>query len=350
MIRKALAATTVLVIALTACTRGTGFNARPVDVYAGAPTQSDVRSLFSDSSWWEGPPSFDVLPLDAATMSFTEKYSVTQQFIHLGTSEQLFIRYTVYDTTTSATSRMTDITNAFPNAPTSPRVGDAVVYNVQLGQGAAPFITQTFVRLGQVVVTIIWSLKDTAKLTVQQLSKTAGVIVNHLKNVQAGKVHASPQAIDKKLLPPPGLELTLLGAAKLPAEAWVVMTSTSIPQTFFDLIHQAGISSFTYGDYALNNDTHMEVQSALLQFPSPDDALQWATTFAPGTPDQAGIASAYIPTGGTPAAGEYIYIFIAGAYGAMLICKPSVDGEAATRECENPLEATAISWRFALAS
>jgi hypothetical protein len=342
--------TTVLVIALTSCTRGTGFSARPVDVYAGAPTQSDVRSLFKDSTWWEGPPSFDVLPLDSATMPFTQKYSVTQQFIHLGTSEQLFIRYTVYDTTASATTQMTNITTAFPNNPTSPKVGDAVVYNVQQGSGGAPFVTQTFVRLGQVIVAIIWSLKDTAQLTVQQLSRTAGLIVDHLKNVQAGKVHASSQAIDQKQLPPPGLELTLLGAAKLPAEAWVVMTKTSIPGTFFDLIKQVGVSTITYGDYALNNDTHMEVQSAMLQFPSPDDAIQWATTFAPGTPDQAGIASAYLPTGGTPAAGEYMYIFVAGQYGGMLICKPSIDGEAATRECEGPMEATAISWKLALSS
>jgi hypothetical protein len=348
LIRRWIAGAVVLVIALTACTRSTGFNARPVDIYAGAPTQSDVRSLFNDPNWWQGPPSFDVLPLDSATMPFTQKYSVTQEFIHLGTSEQLFIRYTVYDSTSSATTEMTNITNAFPNNPTSPKVGDAVVYNVQQGSGGAPFITQTFVRLGQVLVAIQWSQKDTTKLSVQQLARTATLVINHLKNVQDGKVHAKPQAVDAKQLPPPGLELTLLGAAILPAEAWVVMTGTAIPQTFFDLIKQAGITSITYGDYALNNDTHMEVQSAMLQFPSPDDALQWATTFAPGTPDQAGIASAYIPTGGTPAAGEYMYIFVAGQYGGMLICKPSVDGEAATRECESPMEATAVSWKFAL--
>ena len=338
----------VILVVLTACTRSGSSAPGPADLYAGAPTQTDVRSLFNDPNWWEGPPSFDVLPLDSATMPFTQKYSVTQQFLHLGTSEEIFIRYTVYDSTSSATTQMTNITNAFPNNPTSPKVGDAVVYNVQQGSGGAPFITQTFVRLGQVLVAIQWSQKDTAKLTVQQLSRTANLVINHLKNVQAGKVHAKSQAIDTKQLPPPGLELTLLGAAVLPAEAWVVMTGTAIPQTFFDLIKQAGITTITYGDYALNNDTHMEVQSAMLQFPSPDAALQWATTFAPGSPDQAGIASAYIPTGGTPAAGEYEYLFTAGQFGGMLICKPSVAGEAATRECESPMEATAVSWKLAL--
>jgi hypothetical protein len=31
-----------------------------------------------------------------------------------------------------------------------------------------------------------------------------------------------------------------------------------------------------------------------------------------------------------------------------MVCKPSIDGEAASRECEAPLETTAIAWKLAL--
>jgi hypothetical protein len=94
----------------------------------------------------------------------------------------------------------------------------------------------------------------------------------------------------------------------------------------------------------------MEVQTALLKFSAEADATSWASTFATGTPDQSGVASAYLPMGGTPAAGEYHYFFVQGVYGVMMVCKPSLDGEAASRECEDPLERTAIAWKFALGS
>ncbi len=320
---------------------------RPADIYAGGPTQSQVRTVLGDSSWWQGPPSFGVSPLDAATTPLNVKFTVGEQFIHLGTQEAVSFRHTVYDTTASATTEMTNIKTAFPNAPTSPKVGDDVVYNVQLGTGAAPFLYQTFVRVGQVVTQIVWAKKD-LNLTVQQLSKLAQLIVQDVKSAITGTKHASTQAVDAKLLPVPGLDLTLLGSAQLPIESWVVMTHTPLAQAFFDLVHQQGISTFTYGDYALNNDTHMEVQTAALQFGTADAANTWATNFAPGTPDQYGVASAYIPTGGTPAAGEYHYLFLQGVYGIFMVCKPSIDGEAASRECETPLETTAIAWKLAL--
>jgi hypothetical protein len=346
--RRWLAVAAVALVAIAACTRSATSTPSPAALYAGAPTQSDIRSLFHDDNWWEGPPTFDVLPLNSATASATQVYALEQQFAHIGTQEQLFIRYTIYASTSSATSFMTDVSTANPNAPTSPKVGDSVIYNVQQGSGGTPIITITFVRLGQTVVAIEWSMKDTAMLNLTDLSRTANLVVQHLKNVQAGKVHPTPQAINPKELPPPSLELTLLGSARMPVEAWAVMTRTGIPQTFFDLVHQDGITSFTYGDYALNNDTAMEVQTALLDFQSPADAQTWASSFAPGQPDQAGIASAYLPVGGTPAAGEYEYLFVAGNYGGMLVCKPSVDGTAATRDCEGPMEATALAWGLAL--
>src|SRR5207302_427516 len=72
-------------------------SAKPMDVYAIAPSESDVRSLLGDSNWTETPPSFEVLPLDFATRNPLEQYSVSVRFIHLGTAEELFARYTLYD-------------------------------------------------------------------------------------------------------------------------------------------------------------------------------------------------------------------------------------------------------------
>jgi hypothetical protein len=96
-------------------------------MYAAGPNVSDVRGLFGgDANWWQGPPSFEVRPLDAATIPFTERFSITQLFLHIGTAEQLVVRYTVYDKTGSATTQMTDLQNAFGLSPTSPKVGDQV--------------------------------------------------------------------------------------------------------------------------------------------------------------------------------------------------------------------------------
>jgi hypothetical protein len=326
----------------------TGTNAQPADIYAAGPNVSDVQGLFGgDNNWWQGPPSFEVRPLDAATLPFAERFSITQQFLHLGTAEQLLVRYTVYDKISSATTRMTDLQNALGLSPTSPKVGDQVLYYGLGGTGAAPYITRTFVRVGQIVVQVIWSRKDGVP-TVAQLGKNAAKFVDGLKKVLAGKVKAAPVAVNQKYLPTPGLDITYLGSAQLPIEAWLVMDGLALPEAALAVLHGEGISNFVFGDFVLNNDTHMEVRTALLPFPSATAATDWASTFAPGTPDQAGVASAYIPVGGTPASGEYHYFFTSGAYGGMLICKPSIDGEAATRECEAPMERTAIAWKLSL--
>src|SRR5260370_25368344 len=113
-------------------------------------------------------------------------------------------------------------------------------------------------------------------------------------------------------------------------------------------MRRAGISDFSYADYAVTNDTHMEVQLGLLNFPTAADAADWATAFMPGIPDSNGIAGAYLPVGGTPAAGVYHYVFSSGPYGALLVCRSSIDGEAASRECEDPLKSTALAWKLSL--
>jgi hypothetical protein len=333
-------------VAMSACAKAT-FNAKPADIYAGGLTEADVRKLLGDSNWWAGPPSFDVPPLDAATRPLNERFAVSQEYLRLGTDEQLLIRYAIFDKASSASALMTDLRNAFGASPSTPKVGDDVLYYGVAGSGGAPYVTRTFVRLGQIVVTIIWTRKDPA-VTVQQLGKNAAKVVDGLKKVVAGKVRASPQPVDPSELPPPGRDITLLGSTRLPIDAWVVMTRTGLLGTILDLMQKGGVKDFAYGDYALNNDTHMEVQTALLKFATPADATDWVSFFAANEPDQYGIVNSYIPLGGTPAAGEYHYFFSEGVYGGMLVCKPTQDGEAASRECEKPMEATAVAWKLAL--
>jgi hypothetical protein len=207
-------------------------------------------------------------------------------------------------------------------------------------------LTRTFVRVGQIVLALVWTKKDSA-IRVDQLARNAKKFVDPLRNLS--KVHATPSPVDQNLLPPPGLDITLLGSTNLPLESFVVMISAAIPDTLLALLKAAGASTFVYGDYALNLDTHMEVQTALLRFPTAAAASDWANTFAPNPPDSSGIASGYLPIGGgTPAAGVYHYVFSSGSYGGLIVCKSSIDGEAASKECEDPSHNTALAWKAGL--
>src|SRR5258708_1820067 len=272
-----------------------GRSATPAEIYAAGPTVSDVRALFGDDNWWQGPPSFQVRPLDAETTSFTQRFSVAQRFLRIGTAEEFVVQYTVFDKTSSATTRMTGLRQALGASPSSPKVGDQVLYYGLPGSGGAPYITRTFVRVGLIVVSIIWARKDPTT-TVQQLGRIAVNVVGGLKKATSARVRETPAAVDQKLLPPPGLDITFLGAAQLAVEAWLVMVNIGIPTAGLKLLHDAGVTDFAYGDYALNNDTHMEVRSALLTFATATAAADWAGTWSSGTPAQSTIASAYIPT------------------------------------------------------
>lgn len=321
-------------------------NARPADLWAVMPSQSDVRSLMGDSTWWAGAPSFEVRPLNAETAMPSERFSVSELFIHLGTAEELVARYTMFDKSSSATSTMSDLQNFYGTSVSGPKVGDQVLYYGSGSTGGAPYVARTFVRVGQIVLELLWSRKD-PNITTAMLGRNAKRFADPLKNLS--KVHATPLPVESTSLPPPGLDITLLGAAKLPAEAFVVMSRTALPDYVEGLIHDSGVTTFPYGDYALNNDTHMEVQTALLTLSSPEQATGWAKAFGPSAePDAEGIYMGYIPTGGTPAAGIYVFTFAAGRYGGFLTCKSSIDGEAASRECEEPVHNTALAWKVAL--
>lgn len=333
-------------VALSACAvGGSTFNGKPADLYSVIPTQNDVRKTMADDGWWEGPPTFQVKPLDYDITPATEKFAVGVNYLHLGSAEIMLARYTVYDKSASATSVMNDYQTVYGSSPSSPRVGDQVLYYAMAGSGAAPYVARSFVRVGQIVVQIVWSRKDSVP-PMNQLGRVANLFAGDLKN--ASKAHGSFKQPDAKFLPPPGLDITKLGAAVLPIEAFAVMLLAALPGTLVDVLKSDAVDTFAYGDYVLNNDTHMEVQTALLAFPSTSIAGDWATGAAPGAPDSNGIASGYIATGGSPAGGEYHYIFTSGVYGVEIVCKPTVEGEAASRECEDPVERTAVAWMQAL--
>lgn len=343
---RPLALLVLAAIAVVSCTRlgSSSSNAQLADILAAGPTVTDVRSMLGDSNWWQGPPSFEVRPLNAETTLRTERFGIAQQFIHIGTAEGFLVHYTVYETTTAATTRMTDLQNELGTAQaTSPKVGDQVMYYGEAGISGAPYLARTFVRLGEIVVEITWARKDgVASLT--QLGKNATKIVDGLKKAIAAKTQHSLQVVDQKVLPPPGLDITFLGAAPLPIEAFLVMANYAIPGPLAKELHTNGIDTFVFGDYVLNADTHMEVRAALMTFASPADATSWLGSYSGGQPDQSGVVSSYVD-----AIGEYQYFFTSGVHGAMLVCRSTVPGEAASRACEQPLSRTVISWRQGLA-
>ena len=332
---------------LTSCAGlgATTLNSKPADVYSIMPTQKDVQSLFGDANWWSGVPTFEVSPLNADTAPATQRFAVGTHYLHIGSAEQLLARYAVFDKASSATTVMNEYQTALGTSPSSPKVGDQVLYYGLAGSGGAPYAARTFVRVGQIVLTLVWYRKDPG-ITVNQLATIAKRFSQGLKDI--AKVHGSLKAADPNMLPPAGVSITPLGSASMPIEAYPVMSLTSIPEQILALMRQAGINDFAYGDYALNNDTHMEVQTALLTFPADKDASDWATAFSPGQADANGIAFTYVPTGGTPAAGVYHYVFSAGRYGAFMVCKSAIDGEAASRECEDPMGTVALAWKLAL--
>jgi hypothetical protein len=337
-----MAVASVLLMSCAKLGSSAGSNVQPADIYAAGPSVADVRALFADNNWWPGPPSFGVRPLDSASVPDTERFAITQRFLHLGSAEVLEIRYTVYDKTGSATSRMTSLQNAYGASPTSPKVGDQVLYYGLFSGGGAPYITRTFVRLGQVIVELLWARKDGIP-TVTQLGKNAAKVVDGLKKVTTGKVHGSPRAVDQTQLPPPGLDITFLGSAQLPVEAWLVMADVGIPEPVLKLLHNDGVTDFVFGDYALNTDTHMEVRTALLTFSTSTAATDWVSTFSNSAPDQSGIAGSYIDS-----LGVYHYLFASGTHGAMLVCSSTAASEAASRACESPLVRTSIAWKLGL--
>jgi hypothetical protein len=332
----------------SACARSSStsgaIRAQPLDLYASNPSIADIRTLLGDSNWWPGPPSFGVRPLDSASMSYKEKFHVVTRYAHIGTAETLDISYTLWDTTSSATTTMNGIQTAYGTSANGPKVGDQVLYYGSQGAGAAPYVTVTFVRVGQIVTTIALGLKD-AFPKVAQLGKIATKFTSRLKDVLAGKVHASPlPAADISQLPPAGPDMTSLASVRVPIEAIVVMLNFASPDALSGILHATGVDTIVFGDYVLNSDTHMEVRAGLLNFISAQEASIWVEGLRTGRSiDQNGIATFF-----DNSSGQYFSVFSVGTKSAMLVCRSTASGEAASRSCEVPLTRVAPAWQLSL--
>jgi hypothetical protein len=343
---RLLAVSALLAVAASACARpgSASTTAKPMDFYGATPSLSDVRTLLGDNNWWPGPPSFGVRPLDSSSMPFNEKFHVLTRFAHIGTAESFEIQYTLWDTTASATTQMTNAQSAFGTSATGSKVGDQVLYYGSMTSGAAPYVTETFVRIGATTTTIVLGLKDGFP-SVAKLGRIASKVTSRLKDVLAGKVHVSPLPTnDASMLPPPGPDLTLLGSANLPVEVFVVMTGTASPDALAGILHASGVDSIVFGDYALDNDTHMEVRAGLFNFTSAQEASAWVDALRGGTSlDQNGIAMFY-----DNGSGQYFSLLTAGSKAGILVCRSTSAVEAASRACESPLSRVAPAWQLSL--
>lgn len=342
-----VAAVSALAVLATACTRPgatASIKAQPSDLYAATPSLSDVRTLLGDDNWWPGPPSFGVRPLDVASMPFTEKFVVMQPYVHVGSAETFAIAYAMWDTVAAAKSRITDVQTAFGTSVAGPKVGDQALYYGAQGSGAAPFNTATFVRLGQIVITISESQKDGFP-KVSQLGRIAAKVVSRLSDVISGKVHASPvPASDAAVLPPANLDITLLGTARISVETAMVMIDAPSIDELAQTLRGLGVSDLVFGDYVLNSDTHMEVRASVFNFLTAKDATDWLDLLRSGNPvDQTGITSFYDATHG-----KYMFLFVSGTRGALMICRSTAESESASRACEAPLSRVAAVWHLSL--
>jgi len=277
-------------------------------------------------------------------MSFREKFHVVTRFSHIGTAETLDIEYALWDSTSSATTQMTNAQGAFGTSVTGPKVGDQVLYYGSQTSGAAPYGTVTFVRVGQVVTTITLNLKDGFP-AVAKLGKIASTVTSRLKDVLSGKVHVSPLPVsDESLLPPRGPDIALLGSLTLPVEAVVVMLGFASPEVLANVLHGTGIDNIVFGDYVLDNDTHMEVRAGLFNFVTSQEATTWVDELRGSyNLDQNGIATFY-----DVGSGQYFSLFATGTKAAILVCRSTSEVEAASRSCESPLSRVGPAWQLSL--
>jgi hypothetical protein len=337
----------MVIVVAGACARtsSTATTTKPMDLYAAEPTPADVKSMLGDDNWWPGPPSFGVRPLDASSMPMSQRFRVTQRFAHIGTSETFDVAFSQWSTASTATTQMNDIKTALGTSANGAKVGDDVLYYGLRGSGAAPYQTATFVRVGSVVALISWSRKDDlAKL--DQLGKVATRVVARLKKALSGKISATPlSTADAEKLPPKGPDITLLGAAKVPIESVAVMLNSSAPQMLSGVLRNAGADSIVFGDYVLDNDTHMELRASVLDFTTSQLATEWIDALRGNAmPDANGIAQYY-----DNLSGQYFGVFTVGNRGAILVCRSTNDGEAASRSCESPMSRVAPAWQLSLA-
>jgi hypothetical protein len=346
--KRLLGACVVLAIALVACGRTSATNGGATQgaVFAGSVRLSDVAPSLGDSTnWWPGPPQFGARPLDSSTRSEEERFELTVRYAHTGTAETLNVVYRVWISSALATAIMTGTQQAVGASLKGPKAGDQILYyNRNLSFGAAPYESETLVRVGQVVVQIVWS-RTLSFASLSDQGSVANKVVSRLKDGLAGKLTVeSKPAPDPKLLPPPGPDLTLLGTDRLPVETVAQMVGAPAPADVAAVFRQLGATDFVYGDYALNNDTHMEVQTSAFTFSSPTGATDWLDRFVgkSALDSSGGYFNYDDPTG------QYIAAFGVGSKGVVMICRSAAQLEAASRACELPMSRVAGAWKTAL--
>jgi hypothetical protein len=250
---------------------------------------------------------------------------------------------------------ITNIQNSAGAGVSGPSVGDKALYYGQeltqtsgTSQGGAPFETLTIIRLGGFVVESTWDRKDGFP-TIGQLGRIGSALVSRLKDAVSGKIHGSLISTgDVATLPPPNAAMTLLGAVRLPVEAVPLMINAAAPTAVQSMFKDLSVNDFVYGDYALDEDTHMEVQSATFKFSSAADANRVFDTFrGTDTPDANGLVKSYNDSTGP---GQYDVEFVSGSYMGLMICRSTAEesNEAASRACETPIEVVSAAWAATL--
>ena len=351
-----------MVVAVAACRNplpgsSSGSSVRIIDVYAASPTSSDAHSLLGGGEWWTSAPTFAQRPLNAATMSSSVQYQVIRRYGNVGTAETWKVVYTEFASATAANMVMTNIQNNAGAGVNGPKVGDAVLYYGQqltqtsgTSQGGAPFETLTIIRSGAFLIESTWDRKDSFP-SVNQLGSIARSLESRLKSAMSGKIRGEiipPD--DLALLPPPNAAMTLLGAVRLPIEAVALMLNAPAPTAVQSMFKSLSVNDFVFGDYALDEDTHMEVQAATFKFSSPADAGSVFDTFRGGdTPDANGLVKSYNDSTGP---GQYDVAFQQGSYMGLMICRSTAEdsNEAASRACETPIEVVSAAWAGTLKS
>jgi hypothetical protein len=345
---KLIAAGAMLALSLLACGRTSTISGPSVaSVYAGRVVLNDLNPVVRDlPSWWDGPPTFDVKPLNSATRPDVERFAVVVRFAHIGTAEQIRLRYQVFDSTSYATALMSAEQLALGTSLSGPKAGDQVLYyNQNAGGGGAPYVSEALVRVGETVIVVVWARVD-AYAGTSPLGKVAATAATRLKSSTSGKLRASPaRSPEPALLAPQGPDITLLGTAELPVEVLAQMLVYPAPTEMTNFFHHAGVTEFAYGDYAVNADTRMEILTAGFTFSSPTGSKDWIDSFY-GTSSS---LSQGVYLNFESDTGQYVGAFGNGTRGILVVCRSSAPGEEAGRSCEGSLVRVINGWRTVLA-
>jgi len=332
-----------------ACTRsgasaGSG-GGTPEQIYAARPTVQEVRTALGSETWRPATPSFRIRPLGLPMMSEVEKFGVTQHFIHVGSSEQLVVDYSVWNTTQYATTLFTVLQNQVTSM-TGPRAGDQSLYwGTKAPSDTALYNTSALVRVGQVLIEIDVT-KGSGYVDTKQMGQLATKLTSKLKSALKGTVKPSPlPESDQQLLLPLGTDVTLAASVRLPIEVAAELLGASSPQDVVDSFTKLSVKDFLFGDYALNADLNMEVRAIVFSFSSPNDATGWIDlAIGTGNLDAQGVASGYAAS-----IGEYYAFILSGSHVGLLFCNSLSPYEAASRACETPMGRLISAWQTRLA-